>query len=153
MSVAECLHGSAVAFELCDGWAGVLICGRSGAGKSGLALELIGQGARLVADDQTELRRDGDCIRLSAPAALRGRIELRGLGLLRVAPVTGVPLALVIDLDSAESARLPMRHYTELMGLRLPLLKSCPGRAFAIGVACYVLARQWQDEDPSDVPL
>ncbi len=152
MSAADCLHGSAVAFELCDGWAGVLILGRSGSGKSGLALELIGQGARLVADDQTELRRDGDCIRLSAPAALRGRIELRGLGLLRVAPVSGVPLVLVVDQDRPEPVRLPPRHHMELLGLRLPLLKTCPDRAFAIGVACYVKARQWQDEDPSDVP-
>ena len=41
------------------GWRAVLLRGPSGAGKSDLALRLIEAGARLVADDQTELVRRG----------------------------------------------------------------------------------------------
>lgn len=45
------IHASCVAI----GAKGVLILGESGAGKSDLALRLMDEGARLVADDRTEL--------------------------------------------------------------------------------------------------
>ncbi|MEG0819600.1 MAG: serine kinase, partial [Brevundimonas sp.] len=47
------LHATAVARYSPAGWRGVLIQGPSGVGKSDLALRLIGQGWRLVADDWT----------------------------------------------------------------------------------------------------
>ncbi|HEX3418624.1 MAG TPA: serine/threonine protein kinase, partial [Stellaceae bacterium] len=50
------VHATAIAI---DGRA-VLLRGPSGAGKSDLALRLIDGGARLVADDQVELRRAGE---------------------------------------------------------------------------------------------
>ena len=50
------VHATAVAI---DGQA-VLLRGPSGSGKSDLALRLIDAGARLVADDQSELSRRGD---------------------------------------------------------------------------------------------
>src|SRR6185312_10220968 len=68
------LHATTVAI---DG-AAVLLRGPSGSGKSDLALRLIDAGARLVADDQSELRRVGEVVVVRAPDALRGLIEVRG---------------------------------------------------------------------------
>jgi serine kinase of HPr protein (carbohydrate metabolism regulator) len=100
---SETVHASAVAI---DG-RGVLIGGRSGHGKSDLALRLIDRGAILISDDYTILcREDGRAI-ASAPATILGKIEMRGIGLLEeVAHVQGVPVALFVDLD-ATPERLP----------------------------------------------
>ena len=98
------VHATAIAIE----GAAVLLRGPPGAGKSDLALRLIDGGARLVADDQAELRRADNQILVSAPAAIAGLIEVRGVGILRVDPVDEAPLALIVDLvPSAEVERLP----------------------------------------------
>lgn len=53
------VHGTCIALRLKAKWHAVLLRGPSGAGKSDLALRLIDEGARLVADDQTRLvKRD-----------------------------------------------------------------------------------------------
>ena len=49
------IHATAVARHTPAGWRGALIQGPSGVGKSDLALRLIGQGWRLIADDWTHL--------------------------------------------------------------------------------------------------
>src|SRR6185503_6471150 len=98
------VHATCVAL---DGKA-VLLRGPSGSGKSDLALRLIDGGARLVADDRVDLEREGSRILASAPPAIAGVIEARGLGLLRVGCVGRTPLSLVVDLVPAESVeRLP----------------------------------------------
>src|SRR5262245_7617681 len=98
------VHATAIAI---DG-AAILLRGPPGAGKSDLALRLIDDGARLVADDQAEIRRAQDQILVSAPTAIAGLIEVRGIGILRVAPVDAAPLVLLVDLvPSAEVERLP----------------------------------------------
>src|SRR5580693_1856546 len=81
---------------------GVLLRGPSGSGKSDLALRLIDAGARLVADDQSELSRHGETIIVRAPAAIAGLIEVRGVGILRVDTIAEAPLALVADLTTPE---------------------------------------------------
>lgn len=110
-------HASAVAL---DG-RGVLILGPSGSGKSSLALQMIGQGAVLIADDQVELTRRDDAVIAAAPAAIAGLIEARGVGLIR-APWAAAPLALVVDLGRAEPDRLPPFRHTSVMDMRLPLV-------------------------------
>ena len=92
----------------CVEWlgAGVLIRGKSGAGKSDLALRLIDAGAALVADDQV-LLENGIA---SAPARLQGLLEVRGLGIVRLPFVEKTAVVLTIDLCSAdEIERLPDR--------------------------------------------
>ncbi len=112
------LHASAVAF----GERGVLILGASGAGKSGLALRLIAAGARLVADDRVLLdARDGALI-ASAPAALRGMIEARGIGLLRADALDAAALVLAVDLDRSDAARMPHPHTIAYLGLEIELM-------------------------------
>src|SRR5438046_8865508 len=88
------LHATAIAI---DGRA-VLLRGTSGAGKSDLALRLIDAGARLVADDQSELRRQGERILVRAPATIGGLIEVRGVGIVRLHPLAAAPRALTVDL-------------------------------------------------------
>lgn len=118
MSPGETLHASCVAW----GARGLLILGASGAGKSALALDLIALGADLVADDRVALRREGAAVVASAPPPLRGLIEARGLGLLRMPFAAEVAVTLALDLDGAETARLPPRRTTLLLGAAVPVI-------------------------------
>ncbi len=107
---------------------GVLLRGPSGSGKSDLALRLIEGGARLVADDGVDLRRQGErlFVRLppGAPESVRGRIEVRGLGILPAPAVAEAPLDLVIDLVAVDTLeRLPEPLTIELLGVVLPLIR------------------------------
>jgi HPr kinase/phosphorylase len=116
-------HGTCVAI---DG-EGVLLRGKPGSGKSDLALRLIDAGARLVADDQTELRRDGERIVARAPAAIAGRIEIRGVGILSCASIAAAPLRLVVDLVSeSEVERLPAAESCLYLARAIPLLRLAP---------------------------
>ena len=99
---SETIHVSSVAI---DGRA-VLIGGRSGAGKSDLALRLIDRGATLISDDYTFVRRVGAQASASAPERIAGRIEVRGVGIMELPTAQDVPVALYVDL-SGEPARLP----------------------------------------------
>jgi HPr kinase/phosphorylase len=122
------VHGTSVAL----GGDGVLLRGPSGSGKSDLALRLIDQGAKLVADDQTELRLIGSALRMSAPSTIAGRIEVRGVGILHVACAKSAPLRLVIDLVASEAVeRLPEPETCEFLGCRVSRLLLAPFEASA----------------------
>lgn len=86
--------------------AGVLLLGRSGAGKSDLALRLIAAGARLVSDDRCELYVRRGRLFARAPSAIAGLLEARGVG--------------VIALPRAESARIALAVLLQRPGARLP---------------------------------
>lgn len=101
---------------------GLLITGPSGAGKSGLALRMLALGARLVADDRTELAVESGRLIARCPAALLGLIEARGIGILRAAAVDHAALALVADLAQEEPDRLPPLRQITLLGCTLPLV-------------------------------
>jgi HPr kinase/phosphorylase len=121
------LHASAVAV---DG-RGCLITGASGAGKSALAIEMIALGAELVADDRVDVRRAGGGLMISAPPAIAGLIEARGVGILRLDGRIAAPLALIVDLDRAETERLPDPRRRDVLGLpcRLVLGRARAGLA------------------------
>ena len=89
----------------------VLFRGPAGAGKSDLVLRLIGRGWKLVSDDQVML--EGET--LSAPPALRGMLEIRGLGIFAAIPVASpARLCLMVDLVArADVPRLPEPDYWE----------------------------------------
>ncbi|MCC5993535.1 MAG: HPr kinase/phosphatase C-terminal domain-containing protein [Rhodobacteraceae bacterium] len=137
------LHASTVAFALSDGWHAVLITGRSGAGKSELALELMAQGARLVADDQTLLMRDGAALVASAPDRIRGMIEMRGLGIMSAQTIDSAPVVLRVDLNQIESARLPELRHSDILGARIATLHRVESRAFPAALRQYMLSRHW----------
>ena len=103
------------------GRTGVLLRGPSGAGKSDLTLRLIDRGAVLVADDRVDLRRAGRGLVASAPTPLAGLIEVRGLGIVRLARLPEVELGLVVDLVPLSSVeRLPEPARERLLGVALP---------------------------------
>jgi HPr kinase/phosphorylase len=100
---------------------GVLIIGKSGAGKSDLALRLIERGAILVSDDRTELLLTGGSLIARAPANIRGLIEVRGVGIVAVPFAAKVRVALAVSLDGSKS-RLPQREdYKAPWDLSAPL--------------------------------
>jgi len=70
---------------------GVLIIGRSGIGKSEIALDLVERGHRLVADDVVMITRKGEEILIGAGTDLvKHFMEIRGLGLIDVRSMFGV---------------------------------------------------------------
>jgi HPr kinase/phosphorylase len=69
---------------------GVLITGKSGVGKSELALELISRNHRLIADDAPEFRHTApDILTGTCPPELSGFLEVRGLGVLDIRAMFG----------------------------------------------------------------
>lgn len=103
---------------------GLLILGPSGSGKSSLALDLMAVGAMLVADDRTDLRREGDRIVASCPPPLLGRIEARGIGILSAIPSETAVLAQVVDLGAGNGDRLPQWSSYDLLGVDIPLVSA-----------------------------
>jgi serine kinase of HPr protein (carbohydrate metabolism regulator) len=115
---SETVHASCVAI----GGRAVLIAGRSGAGKSDLALRLIDRGATLVSDDYTLLVRSGTRLIARAPANIAGMIEVRGLGVVEMKAASDVPVCLYADLDQAVE-RLPERQdRVRFAGVDLPVV-------------------------------
>jgi len=134
------LHGSVVQWQ----GGAVLLRGPSGAGKSDLALRLIDRGAQLVADDQVEIRRDGDSLLAGPPAPLAGLLEVRGLGIMRIGHRAPARLTLAIDLIEEELVeRLPEPARTSLLDVTLPLLRLSPWPASAASKVR--LGLQWAD--------
>ncbi len=121
------MHASAVLI----GRRAALIRGPAGSGKSGLALALIEAAAtgrirfaRLVADDRVELTARHGRLLVSPPAALAGLIEVRGLGVRRVAFEAVAVAGLVIDLAAADGERIPAAsaQIIDISGIALPRL-------------------------------
>ncbi len=122
---------------------GVLLLGRSGIGKSELALELVMRGHRLVADDAIECdyKPPGMVFGQSAPL-LRYHIEVRGLGILNIKDLYGVTavrerkrIDLVVRLEleetDADYDRLGIEdRFQEILGvpIREVMLPVRPGR-------------------------
>ena len=140
MADSTILHGTILSV---DGQ-GILLIGRPGAGKSDLALRLVDQpglgidgilrDARLVADDQVVITRRGVDLQASAPATLKGRLEIRGLGIAAVPAEDDVTLRLAVRLaKSADIERLPdlAASRLEILGLGLPLVQIDPVAASA----------------------
>ena len=117
----------------------VLIRGRSGSGKSALALRLLALGARLVADDRTHLRRERDMLVAEAPTAIRGLIEARGIGILNAPPVTDPePVVLIVDMDRQETERLPPVRQARLLGVDLPVIGNPGGAHLPAAILLYL---------------
>ena len=121
------VHASAVAV----GEVGILIRGPSGSGKSSLAFSLLvlaaqgGSFARLVGDDRIELDRCNSRLIARGHAAIRGMVELRGQGIIRLAYEPAVVVGLVVDLlPVVELIRYPdpENRQVELCGVKLPRL-------------------------------
>ncbi len=128
---------------------GVLLTGPSGVGKSELALELLGRGHRLIADDAPEFRRTApDSIHGYCPPLLADFIEVRGLGILNVRAMYGnhavlehKRLHLIIDLQPAETGQAApddrlgrAQRERDVLGVAVPevRLALAPGRDLSV---------------------
>lgn len=113
---SETLHATCVAI----GGRAVLIEGRSGSGKSDLALRLIDRGAALVSDDYTLLCRSGTALLAAPPANIAGRIEVRGIGIVEMPHVRDIPVALIVAIETSPE-RLPLEGQARrIAGIELP---------------------------------
>ena len=119
------IHATAVSIR----GRGLLLMGPPGSGKSDLALRLIDRGAVLIADDRVVVERGVPAL-LSAPAAIAGQIELRGVGIVTMPHVDGVPAALAVRLDDA-AERMPQPMAFALGEATVPLIVLAPFEASA----------------------
>ena len=109
--------------------AAVLLIGRSEAGKSDVALRLISMGAKLISDDQTALSDTGGQLYAGAPPSLYGRMEIRGVGIVKIDAASPVPVILAVRLD--ETAQIP--RLPEPLTHKLPQgLENCAEPAFLV---------------------
>lgn len=126
---------------------GVLLTGESGIGKSECALDLVGRGHRLVADDTVEIRCRGEAVLIgTCPELTRHHVEVRGLGLVNVTELFGVAstrsskrVELVVHLErwdeKREYDRLGLDTATiNILGIEVPLVTMpvAPGRNLAM---------------------
>ncbi|MFZ1989103.1 MAG: HPr kinase/phosphatase C-terminal domain-containing protein [Alphaproteobacteria bacterium] len=128
MSANLRVQGTCVALPTAGGeYSAVLLRGAPGAGKSDLALRLIDGGALLVADDLVELSPQQGALIASAPQTIRGRMEVRGVGILAMPAIESAPLALIVDLVAPDSVeRLPEPAFEKIGEINLPKLALAP---------------------------
>lgn len=132
-------HATAIAVRRGGAWRGVLIRGASGAGKSDLALRLIGMGARLIGDDYVYLWKSADQLYASSPTTICGLIEVRGLGVRPLTPLITGSISLVIDQIDHTAERMPDMDKVTLCGVDLPLLQLDPRPASAPTLVIHAL--------------
>jgi HPr kinase/phosphorylase len=122
----QTIHASAVLV----GRRAAIMRGPAGSGKSRLALALIqaaGNGflpfARLVGDDRIHAEARGGHLFVRPAKALAGLIEVRGLGIRRMAYEAVAIAGLVVDLaDDVQRLPEPSAQETVILGVRLPRL-------------------------------
>jgi len=132
---------------------GLLLVGKSGIGKSEVALDLVERGHRLVADDVVVVTKKGDGVLIGSGTELtQHMMEIRGLGIVDVRAMFGirairfqkrVEVVAQMELwdDEQEYTRLGMiDEYEEVIGVPLPLVKLpiVPGKN--VTVICEVIA-------------
>src|ERR1700737_2698095 len=108
---------------------GVLILGKSGIGKSELALDLVTRGHRLVADDIVDLKR-----RQGGSEIIKHHMEIRGIGIINIKDLFGVSavrerkkVEMVVELvewdDKVEYDRLGVEEQKySILDVEVPLL-------------------------------
>ncbi|MDX2129670.1 MAG: HPr(Ser) kinase/phosphatase [Chloroherpetonaceae bacterium] len=126
---------------------GILFVGRSGIGKSEIALDLIERGHRLVSDDRVMITRKGESVLMAAgEAGFKHFMEIRGLGIIDVRAMFGVRairyqkrVEVVVELmewDSQKSyERLGLDTKTvDILGVAVPhvLLPIYPGKNITV---------------------
>lgn len=141
-AVQTMLHGSMV-----DVYGiGILISGKSGLGKSEVALDLLERGHRLVSDDVVMLTKKSNVLIASATEMNKHFMEIRGLGIVDVMSMFGIRavryqkrLEVVLELslweDAAKINRTGLDHDTvKILDTTIPLihLPITPGKNITV---------------------
>jgi serine kinase of HPr protein (carbohydrate metabolism regulator) len=114
----ETRHASCVAINQ----TAILIEGKSGSGKSDLALRLLDRGAVLVSDDYTRIERRGDQIWAVTAPNIAGKMEVRGLGIVDMPNLGEAKLGLIIELAS-NVERYPFdQNFECILGINVPIV-------------------------------
>ena len=145
------VHATSLVLTLAARPHGLILTGASGAGKSALAMALLdraaaqGRFARLVADDRVALSIAHGRLLARCPTPLRGRIEMRGVGLVPVPHLDTARLHAHVALV-ADAERMPDASVTpfEVDGTAatLPRLELQPGPLAALRVEAWL---RWHD--------
>ena len=133
---------------------GVLITGRSGIGKSEVALDLVARDHRLVVDDiVTVVRRTEGILLGLGNETLKYNMEIRGVGLIDIQSVFGIRSIRrqkrievqveLVDWDKSEPyERLGLKEITkQVLGEKLPLIRLpiYPGKNISVIVEVVAL--------------
>ncbi|MDO9416839.1 HPr kinase/phosphorylase [Pararhizobium sp.] len=122
------VHGTAIVI----GTTGFLFVGPSGSGKSSMALDCImgaersGLFAALVSDDQVLVSKAGGHLVARAPASIKGLIEIRGTGIVRLNTLDAAVLQYaILPLSPPFAERVPPENEIWEMadGQYLPLIR------------------------------
>ncbi len=125
---------------------GILISGKSGLGKSEVALDLIKRGHRLVSDDVVMLTKKRNVLISSATEMNKHFMEIRGLGIIDIMSMFGIRairyqkrLEVVLELslweDTENINRTGLDHDTvEILGTNIPMihLPITPGKNITV---------------------
>lgn len=125
---------------------GILVAGKSGIGKSEVALDLVERGHRLVADDVVMLTKKNNILMTSATEMNKHFMEIRGLGIIDIMSMFGIRairyqkrLEVVLELslwdESQDIERTGLnRDTTSVLGIDIPLinLPITPGKNITV---------------------
>ncbi len=115
---------------------GILLTGRSGIGKSEIALDLVERGHRLVADDLVIVRRKAEDILIGSGTEIaQHTLEIRGVGIIdvrRIFGIRGVRMQKRVELEvnlvdwsqGKEYERVGLEEQeTDMLGVKIPLVE------------------------------
>jgi HPr kinase/phosphorylase len=126
---------------------GLLFTGRSGIGKSEIALDLVERGHRLVADDTVQVTRISDDVLIGrGPVHLEHFMEIRGIGIINVQDLFGIRAVRVqkrieveVHLKQWDSKTSWERkgldeHETSILGVKIPqvIVPLFPGKNITV---------------------
>lgn len=115
---------------------GVMLIGKSGLGKSEVALDLVERGHRLVADDAVVINRKGENVLIASGNEIVDHfMEIRGLGVVDVKAIFGIRairdkkvVQVVVELlewnEESDYERLGLdTKTTKILGVDIPLIQ------------------------------
>ena len=120
---------------------GILFIGKSGSGKSDLALRMIMEnGAELVADDYVCLELKDNQLFGYAPKEIFGKMEIRGVGIASFPALKQEKISLCVELvnNRNEVERLPETENVDFLGVSVTKIKLYP---FDCSTICKIIAK------------